>query len=1157
MKKMKNLWKYAVAGTLFAAGVFTVVAVVGGGASEGLKVYQADNLLRNGDFKQRALNRDAPAHWSTAVDHHADLPEEMALYSLKNGILQIKAPAPGIVQFLDVTPVTALEYTLSFDAEVESGMLECSVVSRYYAASKKWLSGQIKAGKGYERQSFTFKMDPQASAEEWGVIFRPLGEGAEVKIRNVALKPTLPESRADAKALFLDDAGKQIPLRGIAVADNGSAFEHFYDLKAAQYLQKYLYVSYGRVVPIYTGRIKAIQKVKGMVCFGRSLIPANGMAKVTAGGYAMEAKAGNISVGGKDDGAVHGAFALLSGMGMEFFDLKDFIPATTGVIRLPKPEMIGNPSFAFRNLDWGVLSYAPLGEHCAELEAVGRYVGQWIGTQHCSGILVDPYIYFKVHPEYYALNKDGKRSWQGGQLASKVGIPAGKGLTRDDAGIFRNTMNLCWSNPEVQRTAAQTMLKWFELCPETKAICFIQGDGSDPADLCQCDNCRSFGMSRTDRYLRFVNILAKAVKKKYPDKLVIAWAYCTTFAPPERVVPEPNVILTCGVCDAPWGKNGSFTETRIDAPSCSVGREGVSHWLKTGAALGQALYFPSTYEAANKMRFFGDRGARASFQTYPVRKNRDALASYIMRKLAWDLTTDVEAAIDRFMAFYYGPAAPAMRQYFNLVEEKKLAFAKGIGQGDLGSDNIPLVVDYDTLVKGVESLDQAEKLVKRNDGKRMIRDQKLQFLNSYLLRSKSALLHDAELENFAKCLSEALRLAKELGDNAPKYGTTYREMVSVAAGIDIGATAPWHKSPVVQKIWDDPLGMVKSNKKEAYEKTESGLKFDLMACAGGADAVNAGVHEGKSDAKRPFAKVLQRAASPKSGISAAFTLSEVPEQDAFLHLVGLDDEKPGRAAFQVLVNGKIVFDGENTFGETDWSQMKISIPAKVLIKGVNTIEIKNTTPEKISAVADIYGAKDYFWGWLMIAEAKLAFAPGINPVVEKASLVLDAWKKARIGIRGVSETGEKKIKAVGGWVGGSSAVYAWGESKPLSDKWEDMTVSVIPEEDCNLRIDLCGPHRPKEKGSKDILPIWAEYDDIKIEGATLENPSFETLNARMLPEGWQCVPANVAADASAAEGKIYVKACFNQPVVQTVSAKAGQLVTITARVRRGMPAPKL
>ncbi|MFA6176893.1 MAG: hypothetical protein WC765_09985, partial [Phycisphaerae bacterium] len=207
----------------------------------------------------------------------------------------------------------------------------------------------------------------------------------------------------------------------------------------------------------------------------------------------------------------------------------------------------------------------------------------------------------------------------------------------------------------------------------------------------------------------------------------------------------------------------------------------------------------------------------------------------------------------------------------------------------------------------------------------------------------------------------------------------------------------------------------------------------------------------------------------------------------------------------------------------------------------------------ISAVADIYGAKDYFWGWLMIAEAKLAFAPGINPVVEKASLVLDAWKKARIGIRGVSETGEKKIKAVGG----SSAVYAWGESKPLSDKWEDMTVSVIPEEDCNLRIDLCGPHRPKEKGSKDILPIWAEYDDIKIEGATLENPSFETLNARMLPEGWQCVPANVAADASAAEGKIYVKACFNQPVVQTVSAKAGQLVTITARVRRGMPAPKL
>ncbi len=1134
-----------------------VAAVADNGAPEGLRVYQADNILRNGDFTQRALNRNAPAHWSTAVDHWADLPDEMELYSLKDGTLQFKVPAPGIIQFLDVTPVTALAYTLSFEAEVEAGVLECSVMSRYVAYGKQWLSRQIKAGKGFELQSFTFKLDPGVSAEELGVIFRPRGKGAVVKIRNVSLKPTLPESRKDTKALSIDDTGKNIPLSGIAVVDNDSAFEHFYDLKAAQYLRKYLYVSYGRALPIYTGSKESIEKEKGMVCFGKPLFKVAEMAKVTAGGYILEAKDGNIYVGGKDDGAVHGAFVLLAGMGMEFFaTLMDFTPATGDVIKLAKPTMIRNPSFAFRNLDWGILSYAPLGESCSELIGIGRYVGQWCGGLHNNGILVDPFIYFKDHPEYYALNKDGKRSWQGGQLASKNGLTASKIMTRDEAGAFRCTMNLCWSNPEVQRIAVETILKWFELCPETKILSELQGDGSDPSDWCQCDNCKKFGVSCTDRLLRFVNVLAKAVRKKYPDKLVETWAYCMTLDPPVKVLPEPNMLITYAVCDSPWGKNGSYTETCIEAPSCMRGVNGFSNWKKTGIPLGCSLYFPSTYEAINKMRYFGDYGATNHFSAFTTRLPKDELGNYIMRKLAWDLATDVESAIDRFMTFYYGPSAPVMRQYFNMVEGKKLAFAKGIGHGDLGSDNIPLVVDYETLVKGGEYLKQAEVLVKRDDGRRMIREQKLQFLNSYLLRSKSCLLQDGELEHFANSLAEVLRLAKGLNYKQPKCDTSYREMIWVATGMDIGDAQPWHKSPVVQKILDDPQGMVKANKKEAYFKTEKGLKFDLMAFAGGEEVLNY-QNEGIPKTKRPFAKVLRRTSSPKSSISAAFILSRVPEQGSLLNLVGLDDEKPGHASFQVLVNGESIFGGENTFSENDWTQMKIQIPAKVLKEGTNTLEIKNTTQEKISAVADIYRAKDYYWGWFMIAESEMVFSSGNNPVVEKAPLILDDWRKARLGIRGVSETGDKKITARGGWVTGSSDVYAWGESKPLSDKWEDMTVSVIPEEDCNLRIDLCGPYRPKEKGSKKLLPIWAEYDDLKIEGAVLRNASFETLNARMLPEGWQCDPVSVAADESAADGKIYVKAWFNQPVVQTVAAKAGQIVTITVKVRKAMLTPKL
>ena len=1133
---MRNVF---MAGLSLVAALFALVAAADGGAPAGLRFYQEDNILRHGDFKQRALNRNAPAHWNLTLDHWAELPGEMNLYSLSDGALRVQAPAPGIVQFLDVTPVTALDYILSFEAEVEAGVLECSV-----KGSNGWLSKQIKEGKGFERHSFPFKLEPGVIAEEWRVEFRPRGEGAVFKLRNVALKPMLPESKADAKALFIDDAGKNTPLRGIAVADNDSAFEHFYDLKAAKYLRKYLYVSYGRVVPIYTGSKEAIEKAKGMVCFGKSLVGVAEMAKVTAGGYVLEAKGGSIYVGGKDDGAVHGAFAILAGMGLEFFtNLKDFNLATGDVIKLAKLAIIRNPSFGYRTSTWPILSLAPLGESCAELMACGRYMGQWLTTDHTNGILVDPFIYFKDHPEYYALNKDGIRSWQGGQLASQNGFKASETMTRNEASAFRNTLNLCWSNPEVQRIATETVLRWFELCPETKMISVIQGDGTDSSDLCQCDNCKKFGLSCTDRYLRFVNILAKAVGKKYPDKLILAWAYCMTIDPPVKVIPEPNVIISYCVCAALWGQNGSPTETSILAPACAGGRAGVSNWRKSGIPLGCALYFPSFYEAAAKMRFFGGAGATTIFHVYA--NSNDYLTSYIMRKLAWDLGMDVEPVIDRFMAYYYGPAAPAMRQYFNLIEEKRLAFSNGVGQGDLGSDYIPLVVDCDTLVKGGEYLKQAETLVKRDDGRQMISQQKLQFLNSYLLRNKSALLQDVELERFAKCLGEALRLAKELNDKAPKYGMTYREMISVATGIDIGDAQPWHRSPIVQKILDDPQGMIKANKKEAYIKTEKGLKFDLMAFAGGEETLNY-QNEGIPKTKRPFAKVLRRASSPKSGISAAFILSSVPSQDASLTLVGLDDEKSGHATFQVLANGESVFVGENTFGEDDWSQMKIQIPAKVLKKGLNTLEIKNTTPEKISAVVDIYEVKDYYWGWFMMAAAEINFAPGSNPVVEKAPLILDDWRKARID---VFDATKKKLTVRDGW-GGGSDVYVWGESKILSDKWEDWTISVVPEEDCNLTIWLGGPHHPKEKGSKELLPIWADYDDLKIEGAVLKNASFETLNSQMLPEGWQCVSANVVTDVTAADGKTYVRACFNQPVKQLVAAKAGQAVTITVKVLR-------
>jgi len=90
---------------------------------------------------------------------------------------------------------------------------------------------------------------------------------------------------------------------------------------------------------------------------------------------------------------------------------------------------------------------------------------------------------------------------------------------------------------------------------------------------------------------------------------------------------------------------------------------------------------------------------------------------------------------------------------------------------------------------------------------------------------------------------------------------------------------------------------------------------------------------------------------------------------------GLDDEKSGRASIKISINGRTVYNKVNPFAEDDWTKIKIRIPAKVLKKGDNTLEIINTTKDNPDEVVeerpDGQAGRDYSWGWMMIAQMKL------------------------------------------------------------------------------------------------------------------------------------------------------------------------------------------
>jgi hypothetical protein len=89
----------------------------------------------------------------------------------------------------------------------------------------------------------------------------------------------------------------------------------------------------------------------------------------------------------------------------------------------------------------------------------------------------------------------------------------------------------------------------------------------------------------------------------------------------------------------------------------------------------------------------------------------------------------------------------------------------------------------------------------------------------------------------------------------------------------------------------------------------------------------------------------------------------------------LDDEKAGRATFEILVNGNVVHVGENAFGEDDWGKMEIKIPSGFLVKGENTLIIQNTSKDKGALQGTIelieMPKEDYSWGWMLLSACEL------------------------------------------------------------------------------------------------------------------------------------------------------------------------------------------
>jgi hypothetical protein len=259
-----------------------------------------------------------------------------------------------------------------------------------------------------------------------------------------------------------------------------------------------------------------------------------------------------------------------------------------------------------------------------------------------------PDKYFKEHPEYFMLDKAGKRQ----------------------------PSQWCPTEPAVAKIVAQAVLDFLKTSPHTDIISVSKNDsGGD--QLCQCDRCKKLrdeeGGAEMATQLFLVNQVAEAVEKQYPNVAIDTLAYLDTIAVPKTVRPRKNVVIrlcndAVGAWSHPFTPADQLPVAKI-AEAWSAVHDRIYIW---DYHVNFSHYFapmPNIDVIAANIRFWVKNKAEGVMlqAAYNTIAERDQLKSWVMAKLLWDPTRDENALVQDFIWGYYGKAAPAIAEYDALL----------------------------------------------------------------------------------------------------------------------------------------------------------------------------------------------------------------------------------------------------------------------------------------------------------------------------------------------------------------------------------------------------------------------------------------------------------------------------------------------------------
>ena len=257
--------------------------------------------------------------------------------------------------------------------------------------------------------------------------------------------------------------------------------------------------------------------------------------------------------------------------------------------------------------------------------------------------------YGKTHPDYFALNKFGKRE-----------------PVKHRKPHYTNAfVKICPSNPKV---AEQLIQDWL---PRKTLTQYISSGPNDGYNFCRCKKCMALDAPRegetfpghlTDRYLHLANAVAREARKHNPDAWVTMYGYLTTLHPPRKIKAEPNVLVQLVPYVIPL-------DTTVTADLFSGWRE---------AGVKKMAFRPNyhtKYHTATMPMGFEKQMFdvfQIAFENGAVSADYDSLthnwpvigmADYILAKAMSDPSKPFEYWEDHYCSAY-GPASEDVKRYF-------------------------------------------------------------------------------------------------------------------------------------------------------------------------------------------------------------------------------------------------------------------------------------------------------------------------------------------------------------------------------------------------------------------------------------------------------------------------------------------------------------